>query len=173
MRKTIATACRRRLAKRRSTVSTSFLQHVSRLLKPSFAPWGRRHALYCGNYPISADSENISGLKPDVIFLVGCQSVHGNVNLPTIVQIGSNTTLMGCHYPLDIAAQCEGRATLHNLCEALMHLHPSETLESWPRQRASARTYASQLIEREETVVREHENDTTIHPSLLESHMVE
>jgi thiamine pyrophosphate-dependent acetolactate synthase large subunit-like protein len=90
-----------------------------------------------------------------------------------IMQIGPNTTLMGRHYPLDIAAQCEVRATLHSLCEALTHLHPSETVESWPRQRARVRTYASQLIEREETVVRQHENDATIHPSLLEAHMVE
>jgi thiamine pyrophosphate-dependent acetolactate synthase large subunit-like protein len=65
-----------------------------------------------------------------------------------IMQIGPNTTLMGRHYPLDIAAQCEVRATLHHLCEALTHLHPSEALESWPRQRARVRTYASQLIER-------------------------
>jgi thiamine pyrophosphate-dependent acetolactate synthase large subunit-like protein len=99
--------------------------------------------------------------------------VHGNVNLPTVIQIGPNTTLMGRHYPLDIAAQCELRETLHNLHEALTRLYPSETVESWPRQRVKVRTYASQLIEREETVVREHENDDTIHPSLLEAHMVE
>ena len=35
------------------------------------------------------------------------------------MQIGPNPLLMGRHYPLDLAAQCELRETLRGLTEAL------------------------------------------------------
>ncbi|OLC34125.1 MAG: hypothetical protein AUH81_12805 [Candidatus Rokubacteria bacterium 13_1_40CM_4_69_5] len=138
-----------------------------------FANFPTRHPLYCGAYPISAEFEKITGLKPDILFLVGCQGVHGSVAEPCVIQIGPNPLLMGRHYPLDVAAQCEVRETLRNLSEALTRLHASDRVASWARQRASVRAYARLLIAREEDLVREHEHDATVHPSLLEAQMAE
>ena len=84
-----------------------------------FINFPNRHPLFCGNYPVSEGLQKATGLKPDLVFLVGCQGVHGNVNEPTIIQIGPNPVLMGRHYPLDIAAQCEVKGTLTGLIEAL------------------------------------------------------
>ncbi len=138
-----------------------------------FANFPTRHPLYCGMYPVSQEFETISGLRPDVLFLVGCQGVHGSVAEPSVMQIGPNPLLMGRHYPLDVAAQCELRETLHHLGLALTRLHASEQVATWARQRARVRAYARLLIEREEDVVREHEHDTIVHPSLLEAQMAE
>lgn len=138
-----------------------------------FANFPTRHPLYCGNYPIPDEFAEVTGLTPDLLFLVGCRGLHGTVNLPTVIQIGPNTTLMGRHYPLDRAVQCDLQETLHNLCDALPRVHASETVDSWSRLRANVHTYAGVLIEREEKVVGEHENDDVIHPSLLEAQMVE
>lgn len=155
------------------------VQLAERLQAPVFSTWQifhnfpSRHPLYCGRYPVPEEFQEVTGLTPDLVFLVGCRSLHGPIDTPDVIQIGPNTTLMGRHYPLDIAAQCELRETLHNLCEALPRLHASETVESWSRQRARIGTYAGMLIEREEKLVGEHENDDTIHPSLLEAQMVE
>ena len=77
-----------------------------------FANFPTRHPLFCGNYPASKDFEKVTGLQPDLLFLVGCQGVHGSVHEPTIMQIGPNPLLMGRHYPLDVAVQCELRDTL-------------------------------------------------------------
>src|SRR2546425_516663 len=44
-----------------------------------FANFPTRHPLYCGMYPVSNEFEKVSGLTPDVLFLVGCQGVHGSV----------------------------------------------------------------------------------------------
>src|SRR6266446_5639842 len=44
-----------------------------------FANFPTRHPLYCGVYPVSSEFEEISGLEPDLLFLVGCQGVHGSV----------------------------------------------------------------------------------------------
>ena len=52
---------------------------ASRQIFPNFPT---RHPLFCGNYPVSKDFEKATGLKPDLIFLVGCQGVHGSVNEP-------------------------------------------------------------------------------------------
>ena len=82
---------------------------ASRQIFPNFPT---RHPLFCGNYPVSKDFEKATGLKPDLIFLVGCQGVHGSVNEPVVMQIGPNPLLMGRHYPLDLAAQCELPETL-------------------------------------------------------------
>jgi benzoylformate decarboxylase len=138
-----------------------------------FANFPTRHPLYCGMYPVSADFQKITGLKPDLLFLVGCQGVHGSVTEPAIMQIGPNPLLMGRHYPLDVAAQCELRDTLRSLTEALTRLHASDRVASWARQRAKVRPYAQLLINREEDVVREHEHDPIVHPSLLEAHLAE
>jgi benzoylformate decarboxylase len=138
-----------------------------------FANFPTRHSLYCGAYPISAEFAKITGLKPDLLFLVGCQGVHGSVAEPVVVQIGPNPLLMGRHYPLDLAAQCELRETLHSLGEALTRLHASDRVATWARQRARVRPYARMLIEREEDLVREHAHDTTVHPSVLEAHLAE
>jgi len=138
-----------------------------------FVNFPNRHPLYCGMYPISREFEKISGLKPDLLFLVGSQGLHGNVTEPYVMQIGPNPLLMGRHYPLDVAAQCELRETLHNLTDALTRLHGSDRVATWARQRAKVRTYARQLIAREEDLVREHEHDTIVHPAVLEAHMAE
>ncbi len=138
-----------------------------------FVNFPSRHPLYCGMYPVSREFEKISGLKPDLLFLVGCQGLHGSVAEPYVMQIGPNPLLMGRHYPLDVAAQCELRETLHNLTEALTRVHGSDRVTTWARQRAKVRTYARQLIAREEDLVREHEHDTIVHPAVLEAHMAE
>ena len=138
-----------------------------------FANFPTRHPLYCGAYPVSSEFQKISGLEPDLLFLVGCQGVHGGVAEPYVMQIGPNPLLMGRHYPLDVAAQCELRGTLHDLGEALTRRHASDKVATWARQRARVRAYARLLIEREEDLVREHEHDTIVHPSLLEAHMAE
>jgi benzoylformate decarboxylase len=138
-----------------------------------FANFPTRHPLYCGMYPVSREFEKTSGLKPDLVFLVGCQGVHGSVAEPYVMQIGPNPLLMGRHYPLDVAAQCELRETLGNLGEALTRLHASDRVAAWVRQRTKVRAYAKLLIEREEDLVREHEHDPIVHPSVLEAHLAE
>jgi len=138
-----------------------------------FVNFPSRHPLFCGAYPVSAEFEKISGLKPDLLFLIGCQGVHGAVAEPTVMQIGPNPLLMGRHYPLDVAVQCELRETLQSLHEALPRLHRADRVNAWTRQRAKVRAYAKILIEREENVVREHEHDPVVHPSLLEAQLAE
>jgi len=133
-----------------------------------FANFPTRHPLFCGNYPASKDFEKVTGLQPDLLFLVGCQGVHGSVQEPTIMQIGPNPLLMGRHYPLDVAVQCELRDTLRGLSDVLAR---SSASSGWARQRSKVRAFAKLLIEREETLVREHQNDTLTHPSVLEAHL--
>jgi thiamine pyrophosphate-dependent acetolactate synthase large subunit-like protein len=79
-----------------------------------FANFPSRHPLYCGMYPASQDFQKVSGLKPDLLFLIGCQGVHGAVSEPAVMQIGPNPLLMGRHYPLDLAAamRAGGRSTI-------------------------------------------------------------
>src|SRR6266704_1401084 len=129
-----------------------------------FANFPTRHPLYCGMYPVSNEFEQVSGLTPDVLFLVGCQGVHGSVAEPSVMQIGPNPLLMGRHYPLDVAVQCELRETLRDLAEALAR---ADRAAAGARERARVRAYARLLIEREEDLVREHEHDAALHPSLL------
>ncbi|MGH7388000.1 MAG: thiamine pyrophosphate-binding protein [Candidatus Rokuibacteriota bacterium] len=138
-----------------------------------FANFPTRHPLYCGMYPVSREFEKITGLKPDVVFLAGCQGVHGGVAEPCVMQIGPNPLLMGRHYPLDVAAQCELRETLRALGEAVTRLHSSDRVAAWARERARVRAYARVLIEREEDLVREHQNDPIVHPSVLEAQLAE
>jgi len=123
-----------------------------------------RHPLYCGMYPVSKDFEKTTGLKPDLLFLVGCQGVHGAVTEPSVMQIGPNPVLMGRHYPLDLAAQCDVKATLQAVIEALTRLHGAETVSRWSKRRQKVSAYAKTLIEREEKLAREHEGDAVIHP---------
>jgi thiamine pyrophosphate-dependent acetolactate synthase large subunit-like protein len=80
---------------------------------------------------------------------------------------------MGRHYPLDLAAQCELRETLRAVAEALPRLHGGDRAAGWARQRAKVRAFARLLIEREETLVREHQDDPLTHPSVLEAHLAE
>ncbi len=138
-----------------------------------FPNFPTRHPLYCGMYPVSKDFVKISGLTPDLLFLVGCQGVHGSVAEPCVMQIGPNPLLMGRHYPLDVAAQCELRETLHALAEALTRVHVADRVAGWARQRAKVRAYAKLLIEREEKLVREHAEDTIVHPSVLEAQLAD
>ena len=138
-----------------------------------FVNFPSRHPLYCGMYPVPKEFEKVAGLQPDLLFLVGCQGVHGAVTEPAVMQIGPNPLLMGRHYPLDRAAQCEVRETLRLLCDAVTRLHASEKVAGWARQRAKVRAYAKLLIEREESLVREHEHDTVVHPSVLEAHLAD
>jgi benzoylformate decarboxylase len=137
-----------------------------------FANFPTRHPLFCGNYPAPKDFEKVTGLKPDVLFMVGCQGVHGNVAEPSVVQIGPNPLLMGRHYPLDVAVQCEVRGTLAELAEALSRLH-GDRVAAGVRERGKVRAFAALLIEREENLVREHQNDPLTHPSLLEAHLAQ
>jgi len=137
-----------------------------------FANFPTRHPLYCGMYPVSKDFENVTGLKPDLIFMVGCQGVHGSVAEPFVIQIGPNPVLMGRHYPLDIAAQCEVPETLRGITAALTRLH-GDKVATWPRQRSKVREYAKLLISREEDLVREHEHDAIVHPSVLEASLAQ
>jgi len=139
--------------------------------RQTFVNFPNRHPLYCGSYPVSAEFRRITGLKPDLIFLVGCQGVHGNVTEPSVIQIGPNPVLMGRHYPLDLAAQCELKETLGSLTEALTRVNTSERAAGWARQRAKVRAYAKTLVDREEDLVREHEHDPVIHPAVLEAHL--
>jgi benzoylformate decarboxylase len=138
-----------------------------------FVNFPSRHPLYCGMYPVSKEFEQATGLKPDLIFLVGSHGVHGSVTEPYVMQIGPNPLLMGRHYPLDVAVQCELRETLGNLTDALGRVHDSDRIATWKRQRAKVRTYAAGLINREEDLVREHEHDAIVHPSVLEAHLAE
>lgn len=138
-----------------------------------FANFPSRHPLYCGGYPVPAEFRKISGLEPDLLFLVGCPGVHGSVAEPCVMQVGPNPVLMGRHYPLDVAAQCELRGTLHELANALPRVHPAERVAAWTRERTKVRAYARLLIEREEDLVREHEHDTIVHPSVLEAQMAD
>jgi thiamine pyrophosphate-dependent acetolactate synthase large subunit-like protein len=138
-----------------------------------FANFPTRHPLFCGNYPASKDFEKVTGLKPDVLFLVGCQGVHGSVTEPSVMQIGPNPLLMGRHYPLDVAVQCDVRGTLRELTEAVTRLHGAERAAAWTRQRGKVRAFAALLIEREENLVREHQNDADVHPSVLEAQLAQ
>src|SRR4029453_16919850 len=125
---------------------------ATRQIFPNFPT---RHPLFCGNYPASKDFEKVTGLKPDLLFLVGCQGVHGSVQEPTIMQIGPNPLLMGRHYPLDVAVQCELGDTLRGLTDALSR---SSASSGWARQRSKVRAFAKLLIERGEGLGREHQN---------------
>ncbi len=138
-----------------------------------FVNFPSRHPLYCGMYPVSKEFEQATGLKPDLIFIVGSHGVHGSVTEPYVMQIGPNPLLMGRHYPLDVAVQCELHETLGNLTDALGRVHDSDRIATWKRQRAKVRTYAAALINREEDLVREHEHDAIVHPSVLEAHLAE
>ena len=137
-----------------------------------FANFPTRHPLYCGMYPASKEFERITGLKPDLIFMVGCQGVHGNIVEPFVIQIGPNPLLMGRHYPLDIAAQCELPETLRGITAALTRLH-ADKAAAWPRQRGKVREFAKLLISREEDLVREHEHEAIVHPAVLEAHLAQ
>jgi benzoylformate decarboxylase len=138
---------------------------ASRQIFPNFPT---RHPLFCGSYPVSRDFTKATGLTPDLIFLVGCQGVHGSVNEPVVMQIGPNPLLMGRHYPLDLAAQCELKDTLAALVQAVGRVPGAE---QGKRQRAKVRAWAALLIEREEQLVREHEHDTPVHPAVLEAQL--
>src|SRR5207253_376031 len=142
---------------------------ATRQIFPNFPT---RHPLYCGMYPVSKDFEKVTGLKPDLIFLAGVQGVHGVVAEPFVIQIGPNPLLMGRHYPLDIAAQCELPETLRNITAAVTRLHDDKA-SGWARQREKVRAYAKLLISREEDLIREHEHDTLVHPSTLEAHLAQ
>src|SRR6058998_78067 len=137
-----------------------------------FANFPTRHPLYCGMYPVSKEFEKVTGLKPDLVFLVGCQGVHGSVAEPFVIQIGPNPLLMGRHYPLDIAAQCELPETLRNITAAVTRLH-GDKASGWACQREKVRAYAKLLISCEEDLIREYEHDTLVHSSTLEAHLAQ
>jgi len=138
-----------------------------------FVNFPTRHPLYCGMYPVAKDFTTVTGLTPDLLFLVGCQGVHGSVNEPSVMQIGPNPVLMGRHYPLDVAVQCDVGATLRDLVAALPRLNGDERVAAWRRERARVRAYARLLVEREETLAREHAGDTGVHPAVLGAHLAE
>ena len=93
------------------------------------------------------------------------------MNEPYVIQIGPNPLLMGRHYPLDIAAQCELPDTLRNISAALARLPGTDRPAAWARQRGKVRAYAALLIDREENLVREHEHDPVVHPAVLEAQL--
>src|SRR5437762_10119352 len=100
-----------------------------------FVNFPNRHPLYCGMYPVSKDFEKMTGLKPDLLFLVGCQGVHGAVTEPSVMQIGPNPVLMGRHYPLDLAAQCDVKTTLQAVIEALTARHGPQMVSGCAKRR--------------------------------------
>jgi benzoylformate decarboxylase len=102
--------------------------------------------------------------------MAGCQGVHGGVHEPSVMQIGPNPLLMGRHYPLDVAAQCELRGTLRELADVLQR---DSGAAGWARQRGKVRAFAATLIEREENLAREHQNDSITHPAVLEAHLAQ
>src|SRR3989449_315304 len=63
--------------------------------------------------------------------------------------------------------------TLRSVTAALTRLHASDKAAGWARQRGKVREYAKLLISREEDLVREHEHDTIVHPSVLEAHLAQ
>src|SRR5215467_6544068 len=142
---------------------------ATRQIFPNFPT---RHPLFCGMYPVSKDFEKVTGLKPDLIFMAGVQGVHGGVAESFVIQLGPNPLLMGRHYPLDIAAQCELPETLGAITAAVTRLHGDKTA-MWARQREKVRTYAKLLISREEDLAREHEHDAIVHPAALETHLAQ
>jgi benzoylformate decarboxylase len=100
--------------------------------------------------------------------MVGCQGVHGGVKESSVIQVGPNPVLMGRHYPLDVAVQCDVRETLAMLTEALTR---EPGAEAFTRRRARVRAYAQTLIAREETLVRDHADDAIVHPAVLEAQL--
>ena len=136
-----------------------------------FGNFPTRHPLFCGGYPVSKDFQKTTGLKPDLIFLVGCQGVHGSIDEPYIMQIGPNPLLMGRHYPLDVAAQCELKDTLGALSDAVSRVNSADRVSGWARQRGKIRAYAASLIKREEDLAREHESDAIVHPAVLDAQL--
>ncbi len=74
-----------------------------------FVNFPSRHPLYCGTYPASRDFEKTTGLKPDLLFLVGSQGIHGSVVEPEVMQIGPNPLLMGSGDRLRGAGPVPGR----------------------------------------------------------------
>jgi thiamine pyrophosphate-dependent acetolactate synthase large subunit-like protein len=138
-----------------------------------FVNFPSRHPLYCGTYPITKDFEKISGLKPDLLFLVGCQAstsgdrAQRDADRPQPAPDGP---------PLSAgpgravrAARDPGRA--HRGGSSAFS--PPHKVTGWARQRAKVRAYAKMLIEREENLVREHEHDPVVHPAVLEAHLAE
>src|SRR5437667_277853 len=73
----------------------------------------------------------------------------------------------------DLAAQCDVKATLQAVIEALTRLHGAETVSGWSKRREKVAAYAKTLIEREEKLAREHEGDAVIHPAVLEAHLAD
>lgn len=136
---------------------------ASRQIFPNFPT---RHPLFCGSYPAPKELTKVTGLTPDLIFLVGCQGVHGSVSEPVVMQIGPNPLLMGRHYPLDLAAQCELPETLKGITQAVGRLPQASKAA-----RGKVRAYAALLIEREEALAREHERDAPVHPAVLEAQL--
>src|SRR5262249_59297547 len=70
-----------------------------------FVNFPTRHPLFCGMYPVSKDFEKVTGLKPDLILLVGCQGVHGGVAEPALLHIRPHPLLMGRPHPPAAALQ--------------------------------------------------------------------
>jgi len=106
------------------------------------------------------------GLEADLLFLVGCQGVHGAVTEPSVMQIGPNPV---AHGPSTIrstsAAQCDVRPTLQAVLEALTRLHGGGTVFRLSKRREKVAALRERpLIEREEKLAREPEA-TPGHPS--------
>jgi benzoylformate decarboxylase len=136
--------------------------------RQAFINFPNRHPLFCGAYPVAKDFDKATGLTPDLLFLVGAMGVHGTVAEASVIQIGPNPVLMGRHYPLDVAAQCDVKLSLQDLIATLGKM---KSLEAAVKSRAKVRAYAKSLIEKEEKLVREHENDSVIHPAVLEAQL--
>src|SRR5260370_19319723 len=122
---------------------------------------------------LARDCEKTRGPQPALLSLGGCQAVHGAAPEPAVLQIGPNPLLMGRHYPLDVAAQCDVRGTLRGIIEALPRVGGADRAAAWARQRSKVRAFAATLIEREEKLVRAHQNAALAHPSVLEAHLAQ
>jgi len=163
----------------RAAAGAEAVQLAERLEAPVFASrqifanFPTRHPLYCGMYPVPKDFGTVTGLTPDLLFLIGCQGVHGSVSEPSVIQIGPNPLLMGRHYPLDVAVQCDVRETLADLVAALPRVNGAQRAAAWARERTKVRGYARLLLEREEKLAREHADDPGVHPAVLGAQLAE
>ena len=130
---------------------------ASRQIFPNFPT---RHPLYCGGYPVSKDFEKVTGLKPDLLFLVGCQGVHGSVDRALRDADRPEPAPHGPPLPAGRGGAVRAARDAPALAAAAGAATRGGRGRGWARQRAKVRAYAKLLIEREESLVREHEHDT-------------
>ena len=134
-----------------------------------------RHPLYCGMYPVSKDFEKATGLKPDLIFLVG---LPGRARQRERAGRHADRAEPAADGP---ALPARPRRAVRAARDARGH-HRRRSARVHGADKAAGVGHASAprcartrrlLIEREENLVREHEHDSPVHPAVLEAHLAE